>query len=87
MPQQLDDLTLADVEDMVPALEPLLTHIVGHIGVIRYTTKLVLLPVQAPTVSFCTYLQCIPPMSYERAARDLQSSNVPEAYTTIKTKR
>ena len=39
MPQQIADLTLAEVEDFVVAMAPVLAPIFGAIGVCRYPTK------------------------------------------------
>ena len=39
MPQQLADLTLAEVEDLVPVVAPVLILIFGALGLLRYPTK------------------------------------------------
>ena len=87
MPQQLANLTLAGVEDFVPVIAPVLIPIFGLYGIPRYPTKPVSIAAQVATVSICSYLQGSPPMGYEFAARDLLSSEVPQAYTTIKTEQ
>ena len=38
-PNQLADFTLAEVEDLVPVLAPVLTPIFGPTGILRYPTK------------------------------------------------
>ena len=50
MPQQLADLTLAEVEDLVPV-------IFGPLGLLRYRTKPVSMAIHVATVSIFTYLQ------------------------------
>ena len=57
MPQQIADLTLAEVEDIVAAMAPVLAPIFGAIGVCRYHTKPLATAVQMHMTSFCTYLQ------------------------------
>ena len=81
LPQQLADLTLAEVEDFAPVLIP----IFGALGVLRYTTKPASLVVQVATASIFTYLQGSPPMSYECMIQETLSGEMPQAYTTIKT--
>ena len=43
--------------------------------------------VQVATVHICTYSQVSPHMDYEYAVRELLNSEVPQAYTTIKTEQ
>ena len=74
MPQQLADLTLAEVEHLVPVIAPVLIPIFGPLGHLRYSTKSISMAVQVATVSICTYLQGSSPMDYEYAARELLSS-------------
>ena len=85
LPQQLADLTLAEVEDLVPVIAPVLIPIFGALGVLRYSTKPVSMAVQVATVSKYTYLQGSPPMSYECMIQETLSGEMPQAYTTIKT--
>ena len=89
MPQQLVDLTLAEVKDFVPVVAPVLIPIFGALGLLHYPTKPISMAVQVATVSICTYLQRSPPIGYEYAVRDLLSSEVPQAYTytTIRTEQ
>ena len=84
LPQQLADLTLAEVEDLVPVIAPVLIPIFGALGVLRYPTKPVSMAVQVATVSIFTYLQESPPMSYECMIQETLSGEMPQAYTTIK---
>ena len=56
MPQQLADLTLAEVEDFVATMIPFLAPIFGAVDVCRYPTKPLARAVQVHMVSFCTYL-------------------------------
>ena len=86
IPQKLTYLTLVHVEDIITALASALVPILGPIGILRYPTKPRSVAVQVPIVSICAYLQGILPMSYERAGRDILSSEVSKTYTTIKTK-
>ena len=85
LPQHLADLTLAEVEDLVPVIAPVLIPIFGALGVLRYPTKPVSMAVQVATVSIFTYLQGIPTMSYECMIQKTLSGKMPQAYTTIKT--
>ena len=50
MPQQLADLTLAEVEDLVPVVAPVFIPIFGALGLLRYPTKPVSLAVHVATV-------------------------------------
>ena len=63
MPQQLADLTLVEVEDLVPVVAPVVIPIFGALGLLRYPTKPVSLAVHVATVSIFTHLQGSPPMS------------------------
>ena len=56
MPQQLADMTLAEVEDLVPVIAPVLIPIFGPLGLLRYPTKPVYMVVQRATMSIFTYL-------------------------------
>ena len=85
MPQQLADLTLAEVEDLMPVVAPVLVPIFGALGILRYPTKPVSMAVQIAPVSIFTYLQGSPPMTYECMVMETLSSEVPQVYTTIKT--
>ena len=87
MPQQLADLTLAEVEDLVPVVAPVLIPIFGALGLLRYPTKPVFLAVHVATVSIFTYLQGSPHMSYAQMIRETYSGEVPQAYTTVKTEQ
>ena len=87
MPQQLADLTLAEVEDLVPVVAPVLIPIFGPLGLLRYPTKPVSMAVQVATVSIFTYLQGSLPMDYEQVVRETLSGEVPQVYTTIKTEQ
>ena len=82
--QKLADLTLAEVEDLVPVLAPVKAPIFGPIGTLRYRT----IPICGGAGANSVYRQLLhgePLMCYEYAARDLLSSDVPQAQTTIKT--
>ena len=87
MPQQLADLTLAEVEDLVAVVAPVLIPIFGALGLLRCPTKPVSLAVHVATVSIFTYLQGSPPMSYAQMIRETYSGEVPQAYTTVKTEQ
>ena len=65
MPQQLADLTLAEVEDLVPVIAPVLIPVFGPLGLLRYPTKPVSMAVHVATVSIVKYLQGSPPIDYE----------------------
>ena len=65
MPQQLADLTLAEVEGLVPVIAALLIPIFGPLGLLRYPTKTVSMAVHIATSSICTYFQGSPPMDYQ----------------------
>ena len=84
MPQQLAYLTLAEVEDLVPVITPMLIPIFGPLGLHRYPSKPVSMAVQVATVSIFTYLQTSPPMDYEYVIKELLSCEVPQVNTTIK---
>ena len=86
MLQQLTDLTLAELEDLVPVVDPVLVPVFGPLGLLRYPTKPESMAVHLP-VSICTYLQGSPLMDYENIVRELLSSEVHQAYTTIKTEQ
>ena len=87
LPQQLADLTLAEVEDLVPVVAPVLIPIFGALGLLRYPTKPVSLAVHIATVSIFTYFQGSPPMNYGQMIRETLSGEMPQAYTTIKTEQ
>ena len=87
MPQQLADLTLAEIEDLVPVIAPTLVPIFGPLGVLWYPIKPGSMAEQVATVSIFTYLQGSPLMEYVYVITDLLSSEVPQAYTTIKSKQ
>ena len=84
MPQQVAILTPTEVEALVPVVAAVLVLVFGHLGLLRYPTKPLSMAVQVAAVSICTCLQVSPPMGYENAVRELLSSQVPHAYTTIK---
>ena len=85
MPQQLADLTLAEVEDLVPVVAPVLIPIFEPLGLLRYPTNPVSLAVHIATVSIFTYLQGSPPLNYAQMMQETFSGEMPQAYTTIKT--
>ena len=87
MPQQIADLTLAEVEDFVAAMAPVLVPIFGAIGVCRYPTKPPATAVQMHMRSFCTYLQGRPPLAYPRVVHAVLSGEMPHGYTTLKSER
>ena len=87
IPQQLADLTLAEVESLVPVIAPVLVPTFGLLGLLQYPTKPVSEAVQVATVSIFTYLQGSPPMDYEYVVKELLRSEVPQAYTIIKTEQ
>ena len=56
MPQQLADLTLAEVEHFVPVIAPVLVKIVGPLGLLRHPSKPVsmtvcVVPMHAPIIN------------------------------------
>ena len=85
MPQQLADQTLAETEDFVPAMAPVLPPIFGAIKVSRYPTKPIAMAVLVHSVSICTYLQGSQPLTYPKVLSAIMSGEMPQAYTTIKT--
>ena len=87
MPQQIADLTLADVEDFVAAMAPVLAPIFGAIGVCRYPTKPLAMAVQVHMASFCTYLQGRPSLAYPRVVHAVLSGEMPHGYTTLKSEK
>ena len=87
MPQQIADLTLAEVEDFVAAMAPVLAPIFGAIGVCRYPTKPLAMAVQGHMVSFCTYLQGCPSLAYPRDVHAVLSGEKPHWYTTLKSEK
>ena len=87
MPQQLADLTLAEVEDFVPAMAPVLAPIFGAVGVSRFPTKSIAMAVLVHPVSICTYLQGSQPLTYPKVLSAIMSGELPQAYTTIKTEK
>ena len=87
MPQQLADLTIAEVEDIVPAMAPVLAPIFGAIGVSRYPTKPIAMAVLVHPVSICTYLQGSQPLTYSKVLSAIMSGEMPQAYTTIETEK
>ena len=87
MPQQLADLTLAEVEDLVPMVASVLIRNFGALGLLRYPTKPVSLAVHVATVSIFTYLQGSPPMTYDQMIRETYTGEVPQAYTFVKTEQ
>ena len=79
LPQQLADLKLAEVEDLVPVIAPVLIPIFGALGVLRYPTKPVSMAFRVATVSIFTYLRGSPPMSYECMIKETLSGEMPRA--------
>ena len=76
MPQQLADLTLAEVEDFVPAMAPVLAPIFGAVGVSRYPTKPIAMAVLVHPVSICTYLQGSQPLTYPKVLSAIMSGEM-----------
>ena len=87
MPQQIADLTLAEVEDFVAAMAPVLAPIFGAIGVCRYPTKPLAIEVQVHVASFCTYLQGRPSLAYPRVVHAVLCGEMPHGYTTLKSEK
>ena len=92
MPQQLADLTnvnqtLAEVEDFVATMVPVLAPIFGAVGVCRYPTKPLARAVQVHMVSFSTYLQGRPSLTYPRVVQAVLSGEMPHGYTTLKSEK
>ena len=87
LPQQIADLTLAEVEDFVAAMAPVLSPIFGALGVCRYPTKPLATAVQVHMVSFSTYLRGRPSLAYPRVIHAVLSGEVPYGYTTLKSER
>ena len=87
MPQQIADLTLAEVEDFVAVMASVLAPIFGAVGVCRYPTKPLARAVQVHMVSFCTYLQGRPPLTYQRIVQAVLSGEMPHGYTTLKSEK
>ena len=74
LPQQLADLTLAEVEDLVPVIAPILIPIFGALGVLRYPTKPVSMAVQVATVSSSNI--CLPARKSTHVIRVHDSRNL-----------
>ena len=87
LPQQIADLTLAEVEDFVAAMAPVSAPIFGAVGVCRYPTKPLATAVQVHMVSFSTYLQGRPSLAYPRVVHAVLSGEMPHGYTTLKSER
>ena len=87
MPQRIADLTLAEVEDFVATMTPVLAPIFGAVGVCRYPTKPLSMAVQVHMVSFCTYLQGRPSLAYPRVVHAVLSGEMPHGYTTLKSEK
>ena len=87
LPQQIADLTLAEVEDFVAAIASVLAPIFGAVGVCRYPTKPLAAAVQIHMVSFSTYLQGRPSLAYPRVIHAVLSGEMPHGYTTLKSER
>ena len=83
-PNQLADFTLAEVEDLVPVLAPVLTPIFGPTGILRYPTKPLRLASETLTVSILTYLKNVKPHNYQQMLERGLFLLVPRMYTTIK---
>ena len=87
LPQQIADLTLAEVENFVAAMAPVMAPIFGAVGVCRYPTKPLAAAVQVHMVSFSTYLQGRPSLAYPRVIHAVLSGEMPHGYTTLKSER
>ena len=87
LPQQIADLTLAEVEDFVAVMAPVLAPSFGAVGVCRYPTKPLATAVQVHMVSFSTYMRGRPSLAYPRVIHAVLSGEVPHGYTTLKTER
>ena len=87
MPQQPADLTLAEVEDFVATKTPVLAPIFGAVSVCRYPTKPLARAVLVHMVSFCTYLQGRPSLTYPRVIQAVLSGEMPHGYTTLKSEK
>ena len=83
-PNQLADFTLAEVEDLVPVLAPVLTPIFGPTGILRYPTKHLRLAWETPTVSILTFLKNVKPYNYQQMLERGLFLLIPRMYTTIK---
>ena len=87
MPQQIADLTLAEVEDFVAAMAPVLAPIFGAVDVCRYPNKPLAMAVQVHMVFFCTYLQGRPSLAYPRVVHAVLSGEMPHGDTTLKSEK
>ena len=87
LPQQIADLTLAEVEDFVAAMAPVLASIFGAVGVCRYPTKSLATAVQVHIVSFSTCLRGRSSLVYPIVIHAVLSGEVPHGYTTLKSER
>ena len=79
IPQQVADLTLAEVEDFVATMAPVLAPIFGAICFCRYPTEPIAMAVVVHTVSFFTYLQGSPALSYPRVLDAVMSGEMPQS--------
>ena len=84
-PNQLADLALAEVDDLVEFLAPVLTPIYGAVGILRYPTKPLSVMAQVRNHSILTFVKNRRPDSYEDVVREGFLLLVPRMYTTIKS--
>ena len=82
MPQQLADLTLAEVEDLILVIAPVLIPVLGPLGLLRNPTKPVSMTVHVATVSIFTSS----PIS-KVVLLELLSGEIPQVNTTLKTEQ
>ena len=75
------------MEDFVATMAPVLAPIFGAVGVCRYPTKPLARAVQVHMVSFCTYLQGRPSLTYPRVVQAVLSGEMPHGYTTLKSEK
>ena len=83
-PNQLADITLSEVEDLIPVLAPVLTLIFSPTGILRYPTKPLRLASEIPSVSILTFLKNVKPYNYQQMLERGLYMKVPRMYTTIK---
>ena len=83
-PNQLADLTLAELEDLVELLTPVLTPIFGTIGILRYLNKPLSITAQIRSVSILTFVKNKRPDSYADVVREGLTIQVPRMSITIK---
>ena len=81
---QLADFTLSEVEDLIPALAPVLTPIFGPTGILRYPTKPLRLASETPFASILTFIKNVKPYNYQQMLERGLFLRVPRMYTTFK---